>query len=176
MNQYVYHRKPKDFKGNLLYPLNALKDIYPDAYKHQIAKYQGRMELMQQRIPLLDCLWNDVIHLAPVNPEKVYHNIRLAGGSTNKKTWFRWNISDLVEKKWLIYEGPNSKSPKLEKRHFSYLSAKKYSELADLPEATKLYYKKAIEEGSPTLMFICCPHILLKDVLDINLGEEIEVE
>lgn len=71
----LYHMKPFDMRGDVLYPLNAMKDIYPDIYEKQIAKYDdhpSRKKLPLRRIPKLDCLWNDVIQCAPVHPHLIY--------------------------------------------------------------------------------------------------------
>ena len=59
---FVYHIRSADFRGTTLYPLNRLRDRYPDVYEAQRAKYRGREWLLEARVPLLDVLWNDVIH------------------------------------------------------------------------------------------------------------------
>lgn len=64
---YVYHFKRKNMVGSKLIPLNKLKNIYPDIYKEHVKKYVGREKLLTKNIPLLDCLWNDVLHLSPIN-------------------------------------------------------------------------------------------------------------
>jgi len=60
---HLYHRVPADLKGHILYPLNQLKSIYPSLYDTKATTYQGREAVMQARIPLLNCLWNDVPHI-----------------------------------------------------------------------------------------------------------------
>jgi hypothetical protein len=65
---YLYHRVPKDMRGNTLHPLNQLKKVSPDIYAQKVKKYEGRLEILERKIPALDCLWNDVLHLTAVHP------------------------------------------------------------------------------------------------------------
>jgi len=58
---FLYHLVPKNIRGDILYPLNILKSIYPDIYQYQVNKYFGREYIIEQRIPLFNCLWNDVL-------------------------------------------------------------------------------------------------------------------
>lgn len=53
--------KPKNLAEDTLYPLNVLKDRYPEQYREHAAKYDWRLELMDIVIPKLNCLWNDVL-------------------------------------------------------------------------------------------------------------------
>ncbi len=41
-NQFVYHIKPNNFKGKIIYPLSELETICPSLYKSEIKKYKGR--------------------------------------------------------------------------------------------------------------------------------------
>ena len=116
---YVYHRKPVNMEGDTLYPLNSLRSKFPNLYDAQAKKYEGREELMQRKIPILNCLWNDVIHLAPVHPKHVFENIRAAGGEPRPSTWFRFPVEVLQDKDVVYYLGPAKRSPSLDTGHFS---------------------------------------------------------
>ena len=59
---FIYHKKPPAMQGQVRYPLNVLKEVAPRAYEAELAKYQGREELLKMTIPKLGCLWNDVLH------------------------------------------------------------------------------------------------------------------
>lgn len=67
----VYHRYPEGLQGSYLHPLNKLRTKLPELYRREVQKYTGREHLMQQRVPLLECLWNDVLHFSPVHREQV---------------------------------------------------------------------------------------------------------
>jgi hypothetical protein len=59
-------------QGTTLYPLNQLKNSYPDAYGNAIEKYKGREFLMSVKVPILEALWNDFIFLSPIHPHILY--------------------------------------------------------------------------------------------------------
>ena len=58
-------------EGETLYPLNKLKDVYSNIYEEARSKYKGREAVMRHKIPYLNCLWNDVLHLTVVHPQKL---------------------------------------------------------------------------------------------------------
>src|SRR4051812_37580591 len=76
---YIYHKIPKDMHGNVLFPLNVLKEIHPDLFQKEALKYVGREYIMEQKIPFLNCLWNDVLHFSAVNPSVLKNNLIEAG-------------------------------------------------------------------------------------------------
>jgi hypothetical protein len=41
---YVYYRIPPNMKGDILYPLNELKNTYPEIFEKEAEKYEGRAE------------------------------------------------------------------------------------------------------------------------------------
>jgi hypothetical protein len=79
MSQFLYHFRPKDMVGNILFPLNRLKDAHPDLYLNQIKKYENRSWILNKQIPSLNCLWNDVLHLSPVNPQIILDSWKKEG-------------------------------------------------------------------------------------------------
>jgi len=85
---YVYHRVPDDLKGHILSPLNQLKSVYPSLYVTKAAHYQNREAMMQARLPILDCLWTDVLHFSPVHPGKVQQALAEAGFIRKPRRYF----------------------------------------------------------------------------------------
>ncbi len=51
---FLYHRVPEGMRGNVLYPLNALKGVHTDLYVHEAKKYEGREHIMEQFLPTLE--------------------------------------------------------------------------------------------------------------------------
>lgn len=77
---WLYHHVPQPIKGTTLYPLNAIKEVYPDIYDQQLQKYHGRGRILQQKIPPLDnCLWNDVLFMVALDPRELYRTRKDAG-------------------------------------------------------------------------------------------------
>ena len=91
-NDYLYHRVPDDMKGSILYPLNQLRNVYPSLYAAKAASYKNREAVMQARIPILDCLWNDVIHFSPVHPSKIQRSRAEAGFPRKPRRYFEIEI------------------------------------------------------------------------------------
>src|SRR5688500_14909709 len=91
----LYHIKHQNFRGQTLYPLNRLKDFAPDLHDLQRAKYDGRENLMAERVPYLDCLWNDVLHLLPVHPAKVKELAESHGFRWRGAAWFELDPAEL---------------------------------------------------------------------------------
>ncbi len=72
MSKYIYHGKPEPMIGNTLMPLNKMSSRLDEIRKLHLSKYQGREEILQREVPLLDCLWNDVLQFLPFHPRKVF--------------------------------------------------------------------------------------------------------
>ena len=78
-----------------MYPLNQLKNIYPKVYASRVKNYAGRKWLMGMRFPLLDCLWNDVLHFSPVHPAKI-HEVRVAAEFPRRaRAYFEVNPTEM---------------------------------------------------------------------------------
>ncbi|TOO19743.1 hypothetical protein CGH40_24485, partial [Vibrio parahaemolyticus] len=68
---YLYHRVPVNLQGNMLFPLNELKQVHDNLYQFHVKKYRDREGALERRVLPLDCLWNDVLHLSPIHPHKI---------------------------------------------------------------------------------------------------------
>lgn len=69
--RYLYHIVRTGMDGNVLYPLNHLQKKNPGAYGVHLRKYQNREYLLKETIQPLKCLWNDVLHLTAIHPDKI---------------------------------------------------------------------------------------------------------
>jgi hypothetical protein len=103
--QYIYHGVPEQMIGDVLMPLNRMKTTQPELHKKYLEKYEGRREILQRRIPLLDCLWNDVVQFLPLNPQDVFEAQRELGiiEVVPAYKFFKINLDMLDPKKqWYI--------------------------------------------------------------------------
>ena len=167
---YIYHRVSKNLKGNILYPLNILKEIYPEIYEQEFKKYTGRESLTLHRIPILNCLWNDVLHFSAVDPNDIKQARIEAGGDPDfTMTCFEVEpeILDPENSIVYLYAQVNVKD-KLDKDNFIQYRPEETVKYSSLPQATKDYYKEMIAIGKPTLLYHRIPHILYKGTLDIS--------
>ena len=88
---YLYHRVPKNLQGQYLMPLTQLKKNHPEIYQEHLKKYEGRESLLKFKIPKLNCLWNDVIHLTAVQPKKLDEAFREAEADLKWRKWFNYS-------------------------------------------------------------------------------------
>ena len=167
---YLYHSVPKNLHGNILYPLNVLKEKHSEIYEQQVSKYVGREHITQQRIPMLDCLWNDVLHFSAVNPKEVKQALIEAGRSPDFTMSYYQVVPKLIESKNSIvylYAHADSKD-KLNEKNFITYNPDEMTKFSSMPQATKDYYKEMIGKGERPLLYHKIPHILYKDTLDIT--------
>jgi hypothetical protein len=157
-------------QGNTLYPLNTLKEIYPDIYKQQFSKYIGREILTRHRIPFLNCLWNDVLHFSAVNPKEIKQARIEAGGNPD----FTMNCYEvdpelIAPENAIVYLYAHADvKDKLNENNFVSFNPQDTVKYSLMPQATKDYYREMISEGKPTLLFHRIPHILYQGTLDIK--------
>lgn len=167
---YFYHRVVENMQGTILYPLNQLKDIYPDVYKKHLEKYEGREEVLESRIPPpLDCLWNDVLHFTAVPPQVLFNNLQEAGFSAEEIVWKRWfkvPIESLDPENITVCLYRRDISPIPKARDFHLYDPKKVAEYRTVPPETKEYYREQQGLGKQPLFFHRVPHILFKGTID----------
>jgi hypothetical protein len=58
--------------GDIIYPLNELARVVPDAYEFQRGKYRGREAVLDARITHDGLLFNDTVHCMPLHPFRLY--------------------------------------------------------------------------------------------------------
>lgn len=165
-----------------LYPLNSLKSKFPDIYEKELSKYIGREHITQQRIPLFDnCLWNDVIFLTALHPQKLFDERRRAGwGSIKPRQYLKINPRTLDPAKlgvFLFKVKGEDVSSLLEANDFAAYSYDELKTYAVVSQATKDYFKCEFDKGEPRikLFYRYIPHILYKGAIDISHSEIITV-
>jgi hypothetical protein len=176
---YVYHWVPADLQGQILYPLNQLKSIYPSLYLTKAAHYQNREAVMQARLPLLDCLWNDVLHFSPVHPSKVQEALAQAGFERKLRRYYQvdplakgFNATNAVV---FLHQRLNLEKFQLAEADFRVFHPAELSSLGEIPAATLTYYREMFEQGKRPLVYLYVPHILYQGTLDISDVNIIEV-
>lgn len=174
---YLYHIQHNNMKGDILYPLNMLREVYPEVYEQQVKKYAGREQLLKHRIPILNCLWNDVLHFSAVNPVEIKKSLMEAGDKSEfKKSFYRFDPKLLEPENTVIflYTHTNVKD-KLDEENFILYNPDKISEYSLMPQATKDYYKEMISEDKRPLLYHRIPHILYKGVLNTAMVEIVSI-
>ncbi|MES2216529.1 MAG: hypothetical protein V4481_04520 [Patescibacteria group bacterium] len=176
--EYIYHRVVDNMQGKILYPLNVLKDKYPDQYAEHVKKYQGREQVLKIQIPILNCLWNDVLHFTAVPPETLFANLKSTGFEVEKWLWKKWYKipADLLESSNTIvclYERDLRIVP--DATDFYSYDPNKIEEYRKVPQVTLDYYKEKFDAGERPLLFHHIPHILYKGAIDVTGVEIIDL-
>ncbi len=183
MSQYVYHFKPNPMIGSTLIPLNQLGDLHPEAYKAHAKKYQGRERLLKKQIQTLDCLWNDVLHLSPINPNLIIDTLRemnLLEYSGLKGTWEAYKIPAtlLSENTTVCYQSHNldfnNFKPELEV--YSPFKNAIYKEDSAVNENQKKAWQQDHDAKRGLFWYSHTMHILAKQSIDISSCEIIKFE
>jgi len=172
---YLYHRVVDNTQGNILYPLNELKNIYPEAYKKHLEKYDGREHLLETKILILNCLWNDVLHFTAVEPRILFNNLAEAGFDTKELVWKRWykipvSGLDPTNTVTCIYRRDVSLIP--DARSFALFDSSKMENYRTVSTETLEYYREQFKQGLRPLFFHRVPHILYKGTIEVE-GVEI---
>jgi hypothetical protein len=140
----------------------------PMIYASEITKYKGRESLMDERISLLDCRWNDVVHSSPIYPNKIFKALLSAGvNNLMPSKWIKIPISKLDEKYTVIYKYENVDGD-ITPEQFIPFSKESYCELEVLPKETMEWYKNCVKTNRNPLLFHKVPHVLSLNPIDIS--------
>jgi hypothetical protein len=172
-SQSIYHRRPDDMLGTVLYPLNELKAHSPAHYASAIAKYSDdpkRLSLPAQRVPKLDCLWNDVVHCAPIHPHLLYLALVERAFRVNPETaFFQIPVSALKGMPVAVYVGSGlhpDRPPREDE--VEWLNHETYAELRTVPTTTLAWYDRLAGEGRLYGHFVGVPHVLVRGSIDVR--------
>lgn len=157
-------------RGSILYPLNALKEKHPDIYEQQVNKYIGREHIIQQQIPVLDCLWNDVLHFSAIDPIEIKQALIEAGRNPDFiMNYYQVDPKLIESKNAIVYLYAHaSNRDKIKEENFAPYNPDEVAKFSLIPQATKDYYKEMIGKGERPLLYHKIPHILYKGTLDIT--------
>jgi len=174
---FVYHRVPANLQGNILYPLNILKTKYSKQYQEHAKKYEGRLQIMKQTIPKLNCLWNDVLHFTAVEPRVIKQALTSSGFNPPKMRYYKIDPEIFQVEKTIVYlHRPDiEKGKEKDISNFADFKADNMEKYSFLPKETIEYYLKKNKQGEKPLLFVYVPHILFQGHIDISHCEVVEV-
>lgn len=164
---YLYHGVPEQMIGNMLIPLNQMHAVNPQLREEYLKKYKGREWVLQTKIPLLDCLWNDMVHFLPLHPNKVFSLQAELGFIPTMPPYkfFEIDLSILDSDKAAVYF---KTAPGEENTEIKWLRDVDLAAIQEIPEATKNYYQSLVGTGELPLNYQFIPHILYKGSIDIS--------
>lgn len=161
----IYHWVPDQMVGTTLFPLNCLKESLPEVYAREVQKYEGREQLLAKRIPILDCLWNDVLFCSAVHPKVLKQAMQDAGRKMDFDwSFFEIDVTALDPQKLAVYLYKTDTA--LSDDEFTEFALSDFETYTRIPEATHAYYKRIIAQGKRPLSFHFIPHILYHGEID----------
>ncbi len=168
---YLYHHVPQSQNGEVIYPLNQLKEKFPDIYSMQSAKYDDIQE-KDVEIPGFG-YWNDCINLMPVNPGLVKSELEKYGHDTSWGwRFYRIDAEKLDTSKLTImimseYDG-------VFERDFVQFNKDNFDKYCHIGDVTRVLFQEAKDKGEQPNTFARVPHVLYKGSISTKGLEVIE--
>ena len=164
----LYHARPPEMRGDTLLPLNRLRDVYPDLYARERAKYDGRELLLELRIPILDVLWNDALHLAPIHPALLAAAWRAAGLSSPawERDFFGIPVDRIASGRAVWFASGVLVDGRIDPADVTAFDAATYRELRDPPPTYHDHLRR--NDGRPPRPFAHVPHVLVAAPVDVT--------
>lgn len=163
---FFYHGVPPEFEGDELIPLIDMFAKRPDLHEKYLEKYKGREEVLERKIPLLNCSWDDVVQLLPLHPWQLFELQKELGliDEIPDYQYFQIDPGTLDPAKTAVFfkTAPGDKNVTVK-----WLADVNLDELQLIPPATVDYYKSMIGTGEPVFNYQFVPHILYRGVIDI---------
>lgn len=164
---YVYHGAPEQMVGHELIPLNQMRDTHPELYALRRAKYEGREEILERQIPLLNCLWNDVVQFLPLYPAKVF-NLQVELGLIPEVPSYKFfeidpGLFDSEETVIFFKYAPGEENVEVK-----WLKDVDLAAIQEIPKATVDYYKTLVGTGELPFNYQFIPHILHRGIIDVS--------
>jgi hypothetical protein len=177
---FVYHTRPAELRGTTIEPLSALRAAHPDLHAAAAAKYAGaRVRNLAIRVPILDVMWDDLVHLLPLHPGRVYRAQRAAGLEPAPQTFFRIPVGRLPPEKTLWFRfgtvlGLEEQLGQPPDDEFAPFDAEAYRELAEVPGRAAAYYRAAVAAGLRPSPFRFIPQVLVAAPIEVAGVEMVE--
>lgn len=173
-NMYLYHGIPEDMKGSELIPLSVMLEVDAGLRAKYLEKYKGREEILERKIPLLDCLWNDVVQLLPLHPRQLFELQQELGliPEIPDYRYYQIDVNALNPSKTVIYF---KTAPGEENVTVKWLKDVNLDELQAIPEATQNYYKSMVGTGEPVFNYQFVPHVVHQGTIDVSSAQTIRL-
>ena len=121
---------------------------------------------MERHVPILNCLWNDVLHLSPVEPRVLKQALLEAGRKDGTFHFYQIDPGTLEPKKTAVYLFRTlGKVMQPDDAEFIAFSPGQLEQWQAVPDRTKQYFKDHYDAGTRPLLFYGIPHILYKGTI-----------
>ena len=171
----VYHVLPDPLVGSVLYPLNELRIRDPATFERARAKYEGREQVMELRVPLLGCLWNDVLHLSPVHPGEIVEALEAVGFTPDRRRFLQIDAGQLNPSRTVLFLNSTDREHRFDEDQWKWFDPRAVARHARLPQATRDYYAACVCDSTRPFLFAHVPHVLFRGSLDVSRLTVLEV-
>ncbi len=172
---FFYHGVPPELEGNELIPLTSMFAKRPDLHKKYLEKYKGREEILERKIPLLNCGWNDVVQLLPLHPQQLFELQKELGliKEIPDYQYFQIDPDSLDPLKAVVYfkTAPGEQNVTVE-----CLADVDLDDLQQIPTATTDYYRSMVGTGEPVFNYQFVPHIIYRGAIDVSSAKVIPID
>lgn len=171
---FVYHGVPENMMGEEILSLNQLRGANLSAYGKNIEKYKGREAVIECNVPLLNCKASDVINLLPFNPKKLFEYQMELGliSAVPSYAYFEIDLQLLNPKETVVFF---KTAPGEENVTIKWIKDVDFSELQEIPVATKQYYKSMVGKKEAVFNYQFVPHVLTRGPINIKNCDVIEI-
>jgi len=178
--RYVYHLCAPDFRGDILYPLDTLRPVYPDLYERERVKYEGRDSVLRFVVPHLGVTWGATVNLSALDPACLVAERRKLGvpfSNLLQRRVLRIPIERLAglpavrynsATHWINSSPGDASVPLTPPDHeFAPLDPAHYEEAEHVPELHTEYLQRQLARGERALGFVFVPHVLVASPIDV---------
>ena len=176
--RFLYHARPPDMRGETLYPLNRLRSIDRALYEREQAKYEGREAVLEFRIPLIDVLWNDTLHLSTIHPYHLAAAWRAVGlwTPTLERPFFQIPVERVGRYQSVCLQASRSGSTTRRTRTCRWHRRSRSSDCSISPTIGSRgrppvsyyeYLRRQRQRGHRPLLFPKVPHVLVSGPVDV---------
>jgi hypothetical protein len=164
---HIYHGVPEQIIGNELMPLNDMHAAMPELRQQYLEKYIGREEILERKIPLLNCLWNDVVQFLPLHPRKVFELQKQLGliSTIPSYKYFEIDLSKLDPDKTVVFF---KTAPGEENVTVQWLRDVDFDAIQEVPPATISYFNSLVGTGEPPFNYQFIPHVVHEGKLNVS--------
>jgi hypothetical protein len=172
---FIYHRVPEHMDGNILYPLNELKERNPDLYLAHQKHHEFQPRVLEGSIPKLGCFWDDVLHFTALSPTQIMATLQKLG-YTIKPKYYEIDAGKLSLDKTIVFTNrPREEGAPIKVTDFIPFIPGEVGKLAYIPEEASAQERKHIPTADEFLLNYRAPYILYKGSLSVEGTKIIEV-
>lgn len=163
--------KPNEEGRKVLYPLNMLKEKFPELYEVKAEKYSSseyRKTIPEKLIPTLqEAAWGDVLQLTAINPEDLKKALVEAGYDPVEMEFYQIDADLLDPEKTTVFLYREDLEDE-DAENFEAYNPETILTHSQIPEIAKEHYKESRGREEKPYLFVGVPHVFHKGPIDVS--------